>query len=150
VYPRPWSMSLFLSELSQRSSRTYLVARRKGEVIAYGGMMFTGHEAHITNIAVDPDLHGMKVGSRLLLALVTEAVARGAEVVSLEVRITNAIAQSLYAKFGFTAAGVRKGYYVETSEDALIMLVEDALSNEFRMRLQGIREEFDRLEGGER
>jgi [ribosomal protein S18]-alanine N-acetyltransferase len=148
VYPRPWSMSLFLSELSQRSSRTYLVARWQGEVIGYGGMMFTGREAHITNIAVDPNLHGLKVGSRLLLSLVTEAVARGAEVISLEVRVTNEIAQSLYAKFGFSAAGVRKGYYIETSEDALIMIVEDTLSNEFRKRLQAIREELDRIEGG--
>ncbi|MCA1709199.1 MAG: GNAT family N-acetyltransferase, partial [Actinobacteria bacterium] len=67
VYPRPWSASLFLSELAQRSTRSYLVARYEGEVVGYAGMMFTGLESHITNIAVDPALHGHKIGSRLLL-----------------------------------------------------------------------------------
>ncbi|MGH2757266.1 MAG: GNAT family N-acetyltransferase, partial [Actinomycetota bacterium] len=73
VYPRPWSASLFLSELAQRSTRSYIVARNDGEVIGYAGMMFTGLEAHITNIAVDPTFHGRKVGSRMLLTLLTEA-----------------------------------------------------------------------------
>ena len=143
VYPRPWSASLFLSELAQRSSRTYLVARHEGEVVGYAGLMHLADEAHITNIAVDPDFHGLKVGTRLLLALVTEAIARGARVVSLEVRVSNAVAQAMYEKFGFAVAGVRKGYYVETNEDALVMIVEDARSTEYRLRLQSIRSELD-------
>lgn len=143
VYPRPWSMSLFLSELAQKSTRTYLVARHDGDVIGYAGMMFTGKEAHVTNIAVDPDFHGRKVGSRLLLTLVTEALARGADNISLEVRVSNGAAQSMYRKFGFNVAGVRKGYYIETNEDALLMVVENALSTEYRLRLQRIRAEFE-------
>ena len=75
VYPRPWSLTLFLSEIAQRNTRTYLVARHEGYVIGYAGMMFTGREAHVTNIAVDPAYHGRKVGTRLLLALITEAIA---------------------------------------------------------------------------
>jgi [ribosomal protein S18]-alanine N-acetyltransferase len=147
VYPRPWSASLFLSELAQRSSRTYLVARHDGEVIGYAGMMFMGAEAHVTNIAVDPDYHGLKVGTRLLITLITEAIARGAETITLEVRISNQVAQSMYEKFGFSAVGVRKGYYVETNEDALIMVVEDARSTEFRLRLRSIRGEVDEALG---
>lgn len=148
VYPRPWSASLFLSELGQRSTRTYLVARYEGVVIGYAGMMFTGREAHITNIAVDPDFQGLKVGTRLLIALLTEAVARGAGVISLEVRVSNQSAQAMYAKFGFSITGMRKGYYVETNEDAYVMVVEDATSTEFRKRLQAIRAEiYDPIEG---
>ncbi len=143
VYPRPWSGSLFLSELAQRSTRTYLVARYQGQVVGYAGMMFTGAEAHITNIAVDPIVHGRKVGTRLLLALVTEAVARGARTISLEVRVSNSVAQQMYEKFGFSKVGVRKGYYIETSEDALVMAVHDARSTEFRSCLQAIRDELD-------
>lgn len=143
VYPRPWSASLFLSELAQRSSRTYLVARHEGNVIGYAGMMFTGLEAHITNIAVDPDFHGLKVGSRLMMRLVTEAIARGAKTLSLEVRVTNVPAQSMYGKFGFTVVGVRKGYYIETKEDALVMVVDDATTNEYRLRLQTLRDDVD-------
>ena len=147
VYPRPWSASLFLSELAQKSSRSYLVARHEGEVVGYAGMMYTGLEAHITNIAVDPDFHGRKVGSRLMLRLVTEAIARGARTLSLEVRVSNLPAQSMYGKFGFSVVGVRKGYYIETKEDALVMVVDDATTNEFRLRLQTLRDEIDLVTG---
>ena len=145
VYPRPWSMSLFLSEMAQRSSRSYLVARHAGQVVGYAGMMFTGDEAHVTNIAVDPDFHGNKVGTRLLLRLVTEAVARKNGKISLEVRVSNHTAQTMYRKFGFVTVGVRRGYYIETREDAYIMEVSDALSTDFRLTLEDIRRELDEL-----
>lgn len=143
VYPRPWSASLFLSELAQRSTRSYIVARFEGEVVGYAGMMFTGLETHITNIAVDPTFHGRKVGSRLLLTLITEAIARGAETVSLEVRVSNLAAQSMYEKFGFVVVGTRKGYYIETKEDAFVMVAEGVNSTEYRLRLRKIRDEID-------
>jgi ribosomal-protein-alanine N-acetyltransferase len=120
------------------------VAKADGEVIGYAGMMFMGEEAHVTNIAVDPAWHGRKAGTRLLLAIISEAIARGAGVISLEVRISNRIAQAMYEKFGFSAVGIRKGYYVETNEDALIMTVPDARSTSYRIRLQGIRDGVDR------
>lgn len=143
VYPRPWSASLFLSELAQKSSRSYIVARHDGDVVGYAGMMFVDTDAHVTNIAVDPVWHGRRVGTRLLLTLVTEAIARGAETVSLEVRISNRVAQAMYAKFGFSASGVRRGYYIETREDALVMVVGDITSTAYRLRLQAIRDELD-------
>jgi ribosomal-protein-alanine N-acetyltransferase len=146
VYPRPWSGSLFLSELSQRDTRSYLVGKLHGEVVGYAGMMFTGLESHVTNIAVDPRVHGQKVGTRLLLTQITEAVSRGTETVSLEVRISNLVAQNMYAKFGFVPVGRRKGYYIETNEDAIVMLVEDASSEQYRMRLRSIRTELEAWE----
>jgi [ribosomal protein S18]-alanine N-acetyltransferase len=141
VYPRPWSASLFLSELSQRNSRSYLVARHQGIVVGYAGMMFTGSEAHVTNIAVDPELQGRKVGTRLLLTLITEAIARGLRQISLEVRVSNLAAQRMYEKFGFSVTGVRRGYYIETNEDAYVMVVEDSLATDYRTRLRDIRDE---------
>lgn len=143
VYPRPWSATLFLSEIAQKSTRTYIVARHDLAVIGYAGMMFTGREAHVTNIAVEPDFHGRMVGTRLLLTLITEAIARGAHTLSLEVRVSNNNAQAMYAKFAFSVVGVRKGYYIETKEDALVMVVDDALSTEYRLRLKRIRDELD-------
>lgn len=145
VYPRPWSASLFLSELAQRSTRSYIVARHDGEVTGYAGMMFTGLEAHITNIAVDPPFHGCKVGTRLLLSLIIEAIARGAEVISLEVRVSNTGAQAMYEKFGFSVAGMRKGYYIETNEDAYVMVAEDVRSTDYRLRLARLRAEVGEL-----
>lgn len=143
VYPRPWSASLFLSELSQKATRSYVVAKHAGEVVGYIGMMYTADEAHVTNIAVDPDFHGCKIGTRLLHASMIEAIARGARTLSLEVRVSNVVARAMYEKFGFSVVGRRKGYYIETNEDAYIMMVDDALSTGFRLRLQAIRKEID-------
>ena len=145
VYPRPWSGSLFLSEIAQKSTRSYLVAKLDGEVVGYAGMMFTGPEAHLTNIAVDPDYHSLKIGSRLLLKLCIESIARGAETISLEVRVSNAKAQAMYEKFGFGIVSIRRGYYIETNEDAYVMIVENALSTDFRHRLEAVRSELDSL-----
>jgi [ribosomal protein S18]-alanine N-acetyltransferase len=124
VYPRPWTMTLFLSEIVQRSTRFYIVARAHRKVVGYAGLMVFGDEAHVTNIAVDPEVHRRKVASRLLFALVNEARRRGATACTLEVRVANHAAQSLYRQFGFAPVGIRKNYYSETGEDALIMWAE--------------------------
>jgi ribosomal-protein-alanine N-acetyltransferase len=81
--------------------------------------------------------------------LITEAVARGAETISLEVRVSNLAAQAMYEKFGFVVTGTRKGYYIETKEDAFVMVAEGANSTDYRLRLARIREEIDLLRGGE-
>jgi [ribosomal protein S18]-alanine N-acetyltransferase len=148
VYPRPWTASLFLSELTQRNTRTYLVAKYNGEVVGYAGMMFLGFEAHVTNIAVDPEFHSLKIASRLLLTLITEAIARGTDRISLEVRISNEIAQRMYQKFGFEVESTRKGYYIETNEDAYFMVAEGAMTTEYRLRLQHIRDEIEKALSG--
>ena len=125
VYPRPWSLGLFMSELALRSSRVYVVARVGGNVVGYAGLMLTGADGHVTTIAVDPAWHRHKVGSRLLLVLARAGIARGVSSLTLEVRMSNAPAQSMYRSFGFAPAGVRKNYYTETNEDALVMWAHD-------------------------
>jgi [ribosomal protein S18]-alanine N-acetyltransferase len=135
VYPRPWSLSLFMSELALRTSRAYMVARVDGMVAGYAGMMLAGEDAHITTIAVDPEWHRYKIGTRLLLHLVREAIQRDARHVTLEVRVSNEPAQALYRAFGFRPAGVRKNYYAETNEDALVMWADDVDEPEYTRRL---------------
>ena len=138
VYPRPWSLSLFLSELSLRTSRHYLVARVDAVVVGYAGLMFTGDDAHVTTIAVDPAWHRAKIGTRLLAELAHAALERGARNLTLEVRVGNTPAQALYERFGFAPAGIRKNYYVETNEDALVMWAEQIDEPPFRERLAAI------------
>jgi [ribosomal protein S18]-alanine N-acetyltransferase len=138
VYPRPWSLPLFMSELNLRTSRAYFVARVGGSVVGYAGLMLTADEAHVTTIAVDPAWHQRKIGSRLMLHLAREAVSRGARHLTLEVRMSNAPAQAMYRNFGFRPAGVRKNYYVETNEDALVMWADDIDRTEYAARLAGI------------
>ena len=132
VYPRPWSPNLFLSEMSESRNRCYLAARIDREVVGYGGLICYGEEAHITNVAVDPLQHRRKIGSRILHDLLLAAVDMGAEAVSLEVRVTNWGAQRLYGRFGFRPVGVRKNYYQEINEDALIMWVDDIAEPRYR------------------
>ena len=138
VAPRPWTSSLFLSELALRSSRAYFVARVGRDVVGYGGLMMTIDDGHVTTLSVDPAWHRHKIGTRLLLALAREAIARGAHALTLEVRLSNHGAQDLYRRFGFEPVGVRKGYYVETNEDALIMWAHEVDGDDYARRLAAI------------
>lgn len=138
AYPIPWSMSLFLSELALRSTRAYYVAFAGRQLVGYAGLMMTLDDGHVTTIAVDPAWHRHKIGSRLLLALAREAIRRGATSLTLEVRLGNKAAQNLYRRFGFRPVGVRKNYYAETKEDALVMWAEDVAGAEYARLLDEI------------
>jgi ribosomal-protein-alanine N-acetyltransferase len=139
VYPRPWTFTLYMSELSLRTSRHYIVARVDGRIVGYAGLLLTADEAHITTIAVDPARHRERIGTRLLLHQARAARARGASHLTLEVRTSNQAAQELYRRFGFRAEGVRKNYYPEVNEDGIVMWARDINTPEFAARL-------DRLE----
>jgi ribosomal-protein-alanine N-acetyltransferase len=138
VYPRPWSASLFLSELALRSTRAYYVARIGRELVGYAGLMMTLDDGHVTTIAVDPQWHRHKIGTRLLLVLAREAIARGATSLTLEVRMSNRGAQELYRQFGFGPVGVRKNYYQEVNEDALVMWAHEVDRPEYAELLDSI------------
>jgi ribosomal-protein-alanine N-acetyltransferase len=138
VYPRPWSPNLFLTEMSEPANRCYLVARADRQVVGYAGLICYGDEAHITNIAVDPPEQRRKIGTRLLHDLMEAGIELGAEAVSLEVRVTNYGAQRMYAAFGFRPVGIRKNYYQEVHEDALIMWADDVRTTAYRERLASI------------
>jgi [ribosomal protein S18]-alanine N-acetyltransferase len=140
VYPRPWSPNLFLSEMSDLQNRTYLVARVGREVVGYGGVLY-GEEAHITTIAVDPAHHRRKIGTRVLHDLIQDALLIGANAVSLEVRVSNYGAQRLYSRFGFRPVGIRKRYYQDPEEDALIMWVDAIRSVAYHQQLERIIEQ---------
>jgi [ribosomal protein S18]-alanine N-acetyltransferase len=120
-FPTPWSEYAFYSELQSNSNAFYYVAETAGKVIGYGGMWIIIDEAHITNIAVHPDYRGRKIGEALLCRLIAEAADRGAGDMTLEVRKNNIVAQNLYKKYNFTPRGIRRGYYSDTGEDAIIM-----------------------------
>jgi ribosomal-protein-alanine N-acetyltransferase len=135
VYPRPWSMGLFMSELGLGRSRVYVVARVDGAVVGYGGLMLVAEDGHVTTLAVDPAWHRHQLGTRLLHTLASAAIARGAEHLTLEVRASNEPAQSLYRAFGFAPAGIRKGYYAETKEDAIVMWANDVATPGYADRL---------------
>jgi [ribosomal protein S18]-alanine N-acetyltransferase len=120
VYPRPWSAEAFADELG-RHDRCYLVALEDGEVAGYAGLSVGAGEAHLLTVAVAPARQRRGHGSRLVAALLAEAVAQRIDAVTLEVRESDTSAQWLYRRAGFVAAGVRPGYYQDDGEGALIM-----------------------------
>jgi ribosomal-protein-alanine N-acetyltransferase len=138
VYPKPWSMGLFLGELALRHSRIYAVARVGPRVVGYTGVMFAVDEGHVTTVAVDPAWQRCKVASRLLVHTLRAGIGRGTKAFTLEVRMGNAGAQTLYRSFGFAPAGVRKNYYAEIGEDALIMWAHDVDTPEYAARLDAL------------
>jgi ribosomal-protein-alanine N-acetyltransferase len=144
VYPRPWTQSLFVSELALRSTRAYFVAKVGREVVGYGGLMLSMNDGHVTTIAVDPAWQRHSIGTRLLLALAREAIVRNATALTLEVRLSNRGAQEMYKRFGFMPVGVRKGYYADTGEDALVMWAYEVSEPPYARLLDGLE---GRIEG---
>lgn len=138
VYPRPWSLGLFMSELALKTTRAYLVGKVGGQVVGYAGLMITGSDGHITTVAVDPEWQRRGIAMRLLLGLDRAAAVRGCTGLTLEVRVGNDGAQALYREFGFAPAGIRKNYYSETNEDAIVMWAHDIDLAGHRRRLDEI------------
>ena len=110
-----------------------------GPIIGFAGMWLAFDEAHITTIGVDPEYRGEGLGELLFLAMIDEAIARGANWLTLEVRVSNAPAQALYRKYGFTVHGTRKRYYSDNNEDALIMWSRALSEPDVRAEIEGRR-----------
>ncbi len=138
VYPRPWSLALYLQELNRTDSRVYSVVRSGRTVVGYGGLMIVGTDGHVTSVAVDPDFHGRGVATRALLSICRGGILKGCTALTLEVRSSNERAQALYGRFGFFEAGIRKNYYSDVGEDAIIMWAHDVAEPAFLARLRDI------------
>jgi len=121
--------------------------QRESIVAGYAGLWLMVDEAHITSIAVRPDFRGLGLGTLLMLGVAQAARQLGGRWLTLEVRVSNTVAQQLYRKFGFREAGVRRRYYTDNNEDALIMWSEEISSPPLLARLAAIRQELEqRLE----
>lgn len=116
----PWSYNSLLGELSNDVAY-YVVAVDGDEVCGYAGMWVMFDEAHMTNIAVDPEHRKQGIARKMILHLMKTAMDKGAERMTLEVRENNHNAQRLYASLDFAYAGTRKHYYSDTGENALIL-----------------------------
>jgi [ribosomal protein S18]-alanine N-acetyltransferase len=119
----PWSREAFYNELVHNRYAKYIVMVHKGRIIGYGGMWVVIDEAHITNVAILPEFRGKKLGEALMRKLMETAKQLGAVTMTLEVRVSNHVAQSLYRKLGFRNGGIRRQYYPDNLEDALVMWV---------------------------
>lgn len=140
-FATPWHESAYLTELTNRSAY-YAVARMDGKIVGYTGMWIIMDESHITTIGVDPDYRGKKIGEQLLIALLDEAQRRHARRSTLEVRETNFVAQNLYRKYGFVPAAIRRGYYTDNNENAIVMWIDDMLSASYQNLYRQLKAEL--------
>ena len=100
-------------------------------VVGYGGLWVVNGEAHITTLGVDPEHRRNGIGERLLIALLSEAIIRGAKHVALEVREGNLAARRLYGRFGFQQVDKRLNYYADNRENAIVLQVENVNTSEY-------------------
>lgn len=135
-----WSRQSFMNELLNHTGHYFAARGPEGKLLGYSGFWLIGEEAHITTLAVHPDYRRYYVGERLLINDVIAARRLGAEFVTLEVRVSNESAQKLYGKYGFRSFGVRRHYYQDNDEDALVLwterLTSEVFLNLFKKRLK--------------
>ncbi len=137
----------FLSSLIPRGLFSHDEEPRRMRLTGYAGLWLVIDEAHITTIAVRPEFRGRGFGELLLASMVEAALDINARWLTLEVRVSNTSAQSLYRKYGFHDAGVRKKYYSDNNEDALIMWTDELQHADFQNRYRRLKTALlDRLE----
>lgn len=119
-FSSPWSEQALRDTLSSPYAKLFC-AEADGAVIAYGGLYLLGDDADITNIATHPDHRRRGAAAAVLEALIAHAKEHGMQAIHLEVRETNAPAITLYEKSGFTVDGIRKDYYKNPTENAVLM-----------------------------
>jgi len=121
-FPTPWSYRSYLGELTRNNFAHYFVAMLDGIIVGYIGLWIVVDETHITTIAVAPEYRGNKIAEKLIEFAEEYSKIWGAEKMILEVRISNTPAQKVYKRMGFEQIGIRKQYYSDTLEDAIVML----------------------------
>jgi ribosomal-protein-alanine N-acetyltransferase len=117
----PWSKNAFVEEITKNSFAFYYAGVFGGKAVGYGGMWQVFDEGHITNIAVHPEFRKIGIASSILKHMIGESIKKGVKKMTLEVRSSNVSALRLYQKYGFINEGIRKSYYADNGEDAIIM-----------------------------
>ena len=138
-----WPRDAYTHELRDNRLASYMIARVEKDIVGYAGMWVIMDEAHITTIAVDPIHRGQHIGERLLVVLIDSALDKGARWMTLEVRTSNAAAQALYHKYLFREIGIRKGYYSDNREDALVMWTGNLREVEFQRKYTELKKALD-------
>ena len=123
-FPTPWTFSSYYYEIENNNLADYIVVLKDNKVIGYAGVWLIIDEVHLTTIAVAEQYRGQQLGEMLIIELIRRVKIKGGTRMTLEVRPSNLSAQSLYTRMGFISYGLRKGYYTDNNEDAIIMWKE--------------------------
>lgn len=124
AFATPWTEEIFEHELTGNAYAHYIVAEVDGQIIGHVGMWIVLDECHITNVAVRSSMRGRGLGEALMRKAMELCALNEVKTMTLEVRVSNEPARSLYRKLGFQEGGIRKNYYQDDHEDGLVMWVE--------------------------
>lgn len=138
-YPSPWKKEFFLNELSNPNVSYMFVMKLNDTIIGYAGFWISYEYATITKVTIHPSLRGKGLSKILLKDLIGRCFSLGADIISLEVRESNIIAQGLYTSFGFKKEGKRKKYY-DNGEDAIVMILNKEGGSNYEETYIGNRE----------
>ncbi len=141
-FPQPLSAQYFQRELVVNSIARYIVASEDDTILGYAGVWLIVGEIHIITIAVRPDRRRRGVGELLLIAVFDLALEHKARLITLEVRNSNTPARAMYQKYGFADVGIRRGSYMETGEDAVLMSAENIDSDAFQSHFQRLKQDY--------
>lgn len=142
-FSTPWPPNAFREELTSNRMARYIVARCDERIAGYAGLWVVIDEGHITTFGVHPEHRRRGVGKRMLLHLADLTASLGGDRMTLEVRASNEPAQALYAQFGFVPAGVRRGYYTDDGEDAIVMTTPSLRDPAQQARIEAARQAID-------
>ena len=126
----PWSQQGFEDSLNERSAHLLVIESEEGCVAGYACLYQVVDEGEIVNVAIDPKQRQKGYGAKLVRALMQHGQSLGAERFFLEVRKSNVAGRALYTSLGFIECGIRKGFYENPKEDAILMMWEDADSSQ--------------------
>lgn len=139
-----WSHDAFITELNNKISSYHTILNKENKCVGYMGIWKIMDEAHVTNLSVHPDYQNKKLAHRLLLASIDECYKEKIKYITLEVRVSNKKAIGLYEKFGFKSLGLRKKYYQDNNEDAIIMWSENIFNKEYKNLYDKIKSDLSR------
>ena len=140
-----WSKSSFYDEMQNNLAKYYVAKTPEGELVGYAGTWHIIDEGHITTIAVKKSHRRKHIGEAIITKIVDDCYKEGIKYLTLEVRVSNNSAISLYSKYGFNSLGTRKGYYQDNNEDALIMWTENIFYDKFKISFEENKEKLKTL-----
>ncbi|MBQ4123274.1 ribosomal protein S18-alanine N-acetyltransferase [bacterium] len=141
-----WSKESFYNEIANKLAYYYCAKDEDGKILAYIGTWHILEESHITILAVHPDYRGLQLAQLLIIKAIQDCYKEMIKYITLEVRESNVAAISLYEKFLFSNVGMRKKYYQDNGENALIMFTQNIWYDTFKNNFEKVKASIDKVE----
>ena len=140
-----WSKDSFFNEIANNLARYFCVKDTNNKILAFIGFWVILEEAHITTLGTHPDFRNNQLAQTLLIQCIKTCYKEMVKYITLEVRESNVPAINLYEKFGFSSIGMRKNYYQDNGENAIIMFTQNIWYDSFKNNFQELKENIKKV-----